>query len=325
VVVLAVVVWGLVTPWPSALVIRAVFERGGRATAKEMSRHVPASGVTARTGLPYGEHGKGPALDVFTPDGEGALPTVVWVHGGAWISGSKQDVAPYLRILAARGYTAVGLDYSVAPGATYPTAITQVNTALAYLRRNAADLRVDPERIVLAGDSAGAQIASQVATMVTNPAYAREVGIAPALGPEQLRGVVLNCGVYDLTAMSRLTGVVGWGFRTALWSYTGHRDWADTPAGREMSTIDDVTAAFPPTYISGGNGDGLTATQSVPMAERLRQLGVPVTAVFWDGHQPPLQHEYQFHLDDPAAQHALTETLAFLGRVTAPVPATRSR
>jgi acetyl esterase/lipase len=80
-----------------------------------------------------------------------------------------------------------------------------------------------------------------------------------------------------------------------------------------MSTVDWVTADFPATYISGGNGDGLTWLQSIPMAKRLQELGVEVTPVFWPApHEPELPHEYQFHLDLPEARKALADTIAFL-------------
>lgn len=84
-----------------------------------------------------------------------------------------------------------------------------------------------------------------------------------------------------------------------------------------MSTVDFVTDAFPPTFLSGGNGDRLTWIQSVPMASALSNQGVDVTRLFWPaGHEPALPHEYQFHLDLPEAQTALTDTLAFLARLT---------
>ncbi len=70
---------------------------------------------------------------------------------------------------------------------------------------------------------------------------------------------------------------------------------------------------LPATYISGGNGDGLTWLQSIPMAKRLQELGVDVTPVFWPApHEPALPHEYQFHLDLPEARKALADTIAFL-------------
>src|SRR5690606_17409491 len=114
------------------------------------------------------------------------LPTVVWVHGGGWVAGDKSEVANYLRILAGHGYTVVGVNYPIAPRATYPTPTRRVNDALRHLVSHARRLHVDPTRIVLAGDSAGAHIAAQVAAITTVAGYAELVGIEPALAPEQL-------------------------------------------------------------------------------------------------------------------------------------------
>lgn len=302
------------TPWPSALVIRRVFEKGAAETIAEMQPFVPASGVVAQTGLRYAPGSPNTTFDLFRPEGEsGPLPTVVWIHGGAWISGASKDVDPYLRILASHGYAAVGLDYTLGPEASYPTAVEQLNTALAYLTGHASDLGIDPDRIVLAGDSAGSQLASQLAVLTTNPQYAHLLGIQPSLTREQLSAVVLNCGVYDLAALSTLNGILAWGFKTALWSYSGDKDWSQTYVGSTMSTILHVTGDFPPTYISGGNGDGLTWSQSVPMATTLRAKGVEVTELFWPAnHAPALPHEYQFHLKFAEAHRALDATLAFL-------------
>ena len=315
----ATAVFALVSPWLPSLLIRSVFTKGADETVEEMTPYVPADGYTSTTDVQYGEAGAWSTLDVFSDEAStGPLPTIVWIHGGAWLSGDKRDVAPYLKMLAVKGYTAVGVNYTIAPEATYPTAVTQLNTALAYLVAHAEELRVDPTRIVLAGDSAGSQLASQLATMITNPDYASVVGITPALAASALRGVVLNCGIYDLDEMTGATGIIGWGFKTALWAYTGDRNWSETKAGSQMSTLDFVTAQFPPVYISGGNGDGLTAGQSKPLAARLRALGVPVTELFWpDDHAPSLPHEYQFHLDFEDAHTAFTKTLEYLASVTA--------
>jgi acetyl esterase/lipase len=306
------------TPWPSAMLIRGVFERSAAATVAEMTPYVPTAGLRELHVVDDAGAGDATALDVFTPAAEGELlPTVVWIHGGAWISGSTVNVDPYLRILAEQGYTTIGIDYGVGPEATYPTAVIQLNDALGYVQEHAEELGVDASQIVLAGDSAGAQLASQLATLVTSPRYADLVGIEPSLDAAQLAGVLLNCGVYDLRAMAELDGLAAWGFKVALWAYTGTKDWSERSSGATMSTIEFVTGDFPPTYISGGNGDGLTWLQSVPMAQRLDELGVPVTELFWPAtHEPALQHEYQFHLDLPEAQEALTETIAWLEKTT---------
>lgn len=140
--------------------------------------------------------------------------------------------------------------------------------------------------------------------MVTNAGFAAEMDILPAIRSDQLRGVVLNCGV--------------WGFKTAVWAYAGKRDWSGTPAAKHMSTIHHVTEDFPASYISGGNGDGLTVLQSMRLADTLDGLNVPVTRLFWNSdHEPALPHEYRFRLDRAEAHAALDATLEFIASVSA--------
>lgn len=313
-IVAVVAIVGSITPWPSAMVIRAVFTQGGDATASEMEAHVPDTKLTETLDVAYGDDGMNTTMDVFTPESAtGPLPTIVWIHGGAWISGSKENVDPYMRILAAEGYTTIAVNYTIGPEAFYPTAVNQLNTALGYINDHAAELNVDPDQIVLAGDSAGSQIASQMATIITSPDYAEIMSVTPTLTADQVIATVLNCGVYDLAALAALDGVVGWGLKSSMWAYTGTRTWAEDASGATMSTVNWVTKDFPTTYISGGNGDGLTWLQSIPMADRLSELGVDVTTQFWPAaHEPALPHEYQFHLDMPDAQTALQKTIDFL-------------
>ena len=142
----AMAVFAYVSPWPSALLIRAVFEDGARKTVAEMEPYVPTTGVDAQLDVPFDVAGASLPFDVFYPTGTTEqLPTVVWIHGGAWISGSKENVDPYVRILASHGYTTVALTYTVSPEATYPTALTQLNDALGFLVENAEELHIDPD------------------------------------------------------------------------------------------------------------------------------------------------------------------------------------
>ena len=305
-------------PRPSALLIRSVFSGAGKLQYPRPRLHLPHVSITGHQGLRYLGAAVNPTLDLFLPaSASKPLPLVVWIHGGAWISGSKKDVEPYLRVLAGYGYAVVGVGYSVSPKVSYPTAVRELNAALGYLREHADKYGLDPDRIVLAGDSAGAQLAAQLALGITNPAYARRTGISPAAAPEHLRGILLHCGVYDFQSVASLSGTFGWGLRKALWAYTGSKDWAATEAAEHMSIFEHVDARFPPTYIAAGNGDPLTASQSVPLADRLEELGVPVTRGFWPrDHKPVLGHEYQFRLHRPEALQTLRETVRFLATVT---------
>lgn len=305
------------TPWPSTMLIRAVFTQGGEATAQEMIEHPPADlgPVDEKLDQAMGvAGGPGTGFDVFTPAGATEpLPTVVWVHGGAWVSGSKENVAPYLRYLAGRGYAAVGLDYTVGPEATYPTAVNQLNDSLGYLVEHADEYGIDPDHLVLAGDSAGGQLAAQLGVLTVNEKYSHLLGIEPALDADQLSGLILNCGVYDMQAMAELDGIFAWGLDISLWAYAGTKNWSSDYVGATMSTIGFVTDELPPTFISGGNHDALTWIQSVPMSKALEDAGVETTEFFFPADsEPKLPHEYQFHLHFDAAQQAFEQTVDFL-------------
>ncbi|WP_022884608.1 alpha/beta hydrolase [Glaciibacter superstes] len=306
------------SPWPGAMLIRAVFERDAREVLRAMQRYAP-EGVTAVLDQRYREGDRHAQFDVYYPAGTAhPLPTVVWIHGGAWISGNKHDGRPYFELLAAAGYTVVSVSYPIAPEATYPAALHHLNDALGYLTAHADSLFIDAGKMALAGDSAGAQLASQLATLTTSPAYAALLGITSSLAPDQLKTVVLNCGIYDVPRMLLGSGLIGWGIERSIWAYVGAADFATSEAVRQMSTINHVTDAFPPAYISGGNGDPLTETQAKPLAEKLERLGVDVNTLFWPADlEPSLPHEYQFHLDRPEARDALAATIAFLATALA--------
>ncbi len=298
------------SPWPMIWLIRHSFDQGAQEAQASVAPHVP-QGVSAQRGLRYASGDRNALFDVFAPAKASApLPAVVWVHGGGFIAGTRSDLSGYLQVLAARGYVAVGIDYTVAPEAQFPTPVRQTNTALAYIVANAARFNIDPQRVFLAGDSAGAQIAAQTALIISDPAYARRMGIAPGLPRTSLRGVVLFCGPYDPGSLD-FSGSYGGFMRTVIWSYVGTRNPGD-PRVAQMSVTPHVTAAYPPTFISVGNADPL-APQSVGLADALRAKGVEVDALFFEkDHKPPLDHEYQLLLSSDAGKLALDRYTAFL-------------
>lgn len=313
---LGLAVWKL-SPWPSALLIRQAFDRDAIAANDRLAARVPP-GLRETLDLPYLKGDVDATLDLFLPaDGDGPFPVLVWVHGGAWISGSKDYIANYLRLIAAEGYAVVGINYSIAPGAQYPTPVRQTNAALAFLAENAATLGIDPSRMALAGDSAGAQIAAQTALTLTDPAYAARVGIEPGITAPQLRGLVLHCGGLDATNLS-LDGAFGAFLTTTIWSYLGTREFQSDPRLADFSIPPNLNSALPPIFISAGNADPLEP-MSQATADRAAELGIPVDALFFpEDYAPPLGHEYQFDLDTDAGQEAFARLGAFLDRVFAP-------
>lgn len=305
-----------VSPWPGVMAIRVVFDRGAAAASARLAPMVPRD-VAVRRHIAHTPSDPQGRLDLFLPPGDapaGGWPVVVWVHGGAWVSGNKGDVENWLRILAGRGYATVAPAYTLAPRTVHPGPARQVNAALAWVVAEGPGQGLDPSRVVLAGDSAGAQIAAQAGIAQVDAAYAGRLGITPALPAASLRGLVLFCGGYDPAAV-RGEGVFGWFIDTVFWAYFGQKDWRASPMLADFAIPPNLPAAMPPLFISAGNADPLLA-QSRALVATADARGIKVDSLFFpDDHQPPLGHEYQFDLGGEAGQQAFDRMVAFLAGV----------
>lgn len=306
VLIAGLLLWSRLSPVLGATIIRVVFDKGALNTRTGMEKVVGAiPDVHVESDINYIDGDTDALLDIYTPDSAltstTGLPIVVWTHGGAWLSGDKTDTVPYFKKLAKAGYIVVAPNYTLAPSKTYPTQVKQLNQAYGYINKNASRFHGDRTKIILAGDSAGAQLSAQLATIITNPAYAKEMNITPALTTSQIAGMVLYCGIYKMEMLAEpdatLSKILSWGNRITVWSYTGTRD-TKNPLIKQMSPYYHANSHFPATFISGGNGDSLTDVQSKPFAEHLQSLNVNVTTQFYaDNHVPRHAHENQFVLD----------------------------
>ena len=304
----------VVSPRPTVFFLRRAFAAGGAETARRLEPHVP-DGVVGALDEPYGDEPK-MLLDVFRPAGaDRALPTVAWTHGGGWIGGSKEELHGWFALVASHGYAVVGPGYSLAPRRRYPTPTRQAMQALAYVQEHADRLGLDATRVVLAGDSAGAQIAAQVGALVTTPGYADAVGVTPTLEPDRLQGLVLACGPFDMSLFGEGRTSTGHSIVDAVgWAYSGRRRFVDDPHFATASVANHISPAYPPVLLTVGNADPLRPHSEL-LAERLQAAGVDAETLFFPpDHEPPLGHEYQFDLDGDAGRLFLERMLAFLER-----------
>jgi acetyl esterase/lipase len=109
--------------------------------------------------IAYAPHADG-LLDLLLPrDQDAPMPLVVWVHGGGWQSGSKNDRAQATRLVC-RGFALASIDYRLSSTAIFPAQIQDVKAAIRHLRANAAIYGVDPRRIGVFGSSAGGHLAA---------------------------------------------------------------------------------------------------------------------------------------------------------------------
>ncbi len=310
-------VWMQLSPKPAVMMIRksGVFSA---APTSPVAQSLLASGkVASMRDVDYAAGGGNAdtRLDAYWPrDAQTPQPAVVWVHGGGFIDGTKEGMEAYLPQLAAHGYSGIAVEYSKSPEVRYPEQIRQTMQALAYIRDHAAELHVDPARIVLGGDSAGAHIAAQVALAIVNPEYAKAIGLMPAIGADQLRGTLLFSGTYYflLPATAKVSPDMQKFGRLVRWAYLGEKDPDPAGPARWTTLPEFVDKRFPPTLIVAGNGDPL-APQSRRMAEALKAADVPTDWMYVDGGKAhPLPHEFQFHFDTPEATQVLEATVTAL-------------
>lgn len=244
-------------------------------------------------------------IDIYRPRAAPVRPRpiILWIHGGGFIAGSPQQVGDYATLLTGSGDIVADLGYSLAPGQHYPVPVQQGTAALDYLKANAARLGGAANDIFVGGDSAGAQIASQLAAVQTNPALAGRMDLAADV---PLRGVILFCGLYDMDTV----GATGFpSQRTYLWAYTGFRDWTKDPDIDQLSTTAQVTSAYPPTYLTDGDLDEL-APQATELESVLRGHGIDVNTRFWT--DAGLGHDYQYDLRTAPGRQVLTDVIAFV-------------
>lgn len=306
------------TPAISLRLYRISAQPGIATTAASVRRHHPERTWTTRTDLTYDASAvprRDGLFDLVVPAGPGPHPWLVWVHGGGWHFGSKEYPLPYVELLAARGIAGVVVNYPLAPESAYPAAPRAVNDAIAHVLEHAAEYGLDPDRVLLAGDSAGAQVAAEVATLVTNPAYAEQTTLTPALTRDRLRGVLLFCGIYDTAALDDSDRFFESALESAMWSLARDRDWPAGETCRLTSIRNQVDADYPPTFLAAGNADPLTRRQTTPMAARLRELGVELDEYYPGTPENPVSHEFQYWLATPEGAEALDRAVSFVRKV----------
>jgi acetyl esterase len=222
----------------------------------------------------------GPAGDIpvriYTPDGAADRPVIVYYHGGGWVIGELETVDRPLRSLAVRsGAVIVSVDYRLAPEHVYPAAFDDCYAATVWVAEHAAELGADPGRLVVAGDSAGGNLAAAVALAARDRA-------GPAVAAQLLIYPVTD---FDFTTRSYLDNGEGYLLQrpTMQWfwaHYLGAQDLGKDPYAAPARA--DSLVGLPPAFVMTCEFDPLR-DEGEAYAARLRDAGVPVTARRYDG------------------------------------------
>ncbi|WP_328908779.1 alpha/beta hydrolase [Streptomyces sp. NBC_00234] len=271
----------------------------------------PADGVRLLRGAVYAvpEGSRPLTADLWLPEtAPGPVPVVVFVHGGAWRTGLRDDLGPRFRSgepgpfarLAQAGFAVVCPDYRLSGEAPHPAQTEDLTALVTWLRTRAADLGLDATRTVLWGESAGGHLAALSALTLPPGTVA---GCVTWYAPTDLPALAEDrpAGTYDAHDPSTFEALLLGGAP------------ADRPeAARDASPVTHVGPHAPPFLILHGTDDALIPVrQSVRLAQALREAG----------HQPDLRlvtggNHLWVGISDEGVEECYTRTLDFARRCT---------
>lgn len=195
---------------------------------------------------------------------QAATPAVVLTHGGAWRAGDRKQLAVYGLRLARLGYLCVAHEYRLTPEARWPHHVEDVKAAIRWTRANAERLGVDPARIAIQGNSAGAHLALVAAGAADTPELEGDGG-----NGEASSAVAACVAVYAPTAVRYTAGDP----RSLALLTDQPSQWVATTA----SPLGYARADFPPTLLLHGDADAVVPVRaSLDMYKALRSAGATV-------------------------------------------------
>lgn len=208
--------------------------------------------------------------DLFLPDlpSSTARPAVIYVHGGGWSGGERAYARAWAGFLTALGYPVISIDYRRFPPATGLKAPGDVKCGIAWVKAHAADYGIDPDQLVLFGESAGGHLATLVA-------YAADDARIPSscdARDTSVKAVISFYGPSDLAAHAGHRA----GSRRVLEGFTGVPLDGHPELYALLSPLTHVGPGAPPTLLVHGGADTVVPVRaSEVLASRLAQAGVP--------------------------------------------------
>ncbi|MEX2246185.1 MAG: alpha/beta hydrolase [Dehalococcoidia bacterium] len=237
---------------------------------------VPESGrVTVERDVVFGTGGgRELQCNVYTPPpGTSNGAGVLLVHGGGWRSGDRSQLHGYGILLGRIGYLCVASEYRLSGEAKWPAQIHDVKAAVRWMRAHASELKVDPEKICISGNSAGAHLSLMAAGTAGHAAFEGEGG-SPGV-----RSDVAACIAFYGPALIGARVAAAAGAEPVLPEVVAllmGKDATDQQL-RDASPVTWAKKEFPPTLLMHGNRDELVPVASAfRMHEVLSKAGAPV-------------------------------------------------
>ncbi len=211
-------------------------------------------------------------LDVWQAQAKESVPTVVYYHGGGWMSGNRTDAVRYMMPWIVRGWNVIDVEYRLSGTALAPAAVEDARCALRWVYRNAKQFHLDTDRIIVTGDSAGGHLALMTGMLLDSDGFDNECPIDPSIGDKPLK-VAAIVDWYGPTDLNELIEGPKQSFYAVAWF--GSEIDREAQA-RRVSPLNYIRPGLPPVFIVHGNEDPIVPyTESVRLHEGLDRAHVP--------------------------------------------------
>ena len=211
-------------------------------------------------------------FDLYLPvSGKKPFPLVVWIHGGAWLMGSKDwNNAQYL---VRHGYAIASVDYRMTTEGAFPVQIQDCNEALNFIVAHAREIGVDGKRLVVAGGSAGGHLALLVGLARQQPGFGADPAIKPAAILDFFGPTDFTTGLEQLESMHSKKGMEL--FKDAVPKLLGAPLSLDLGKAKIASPLNYIGTNSPPVLMVHGSNDELVpVAQSRQLQAALDRAGV---------------------------------------------------
>lgn len=227
-------------------------------------------------------------------------PALLYLHGGGWVVGTLESHDEICRWFANIGACIVFCpDYRLAPEHKFPAGLEDCVSALTYVVEQAGALGIDPDRIAVAGDSAGGNLAA-VLSLLSRDGVARKISAQLLLYPNTDAGQTADSYVRFAEGYGLTTSTMRW-FRD---QYV--RDTADIGDWRVSPLSVENVAGVPPAFVAIAGHD-ILADEGEAYARRLGDAGIPVIPRRW---QDQIHGFVSMGRHIPAARRAVEEAVA---------------
>jgi len=237
--------------------------------------------VTVKLNLIYGNvDGRNLTADIFTPKEtpESARPAIVFLHGGSWVTGNPSQFHYHAGYLASKyGMFAMSVDYRLSGEAQFPAALQDAKCAVRWVRSKAKEYNIDPERIAIAGGSAGGHLSSMMLTTAGVPEYEGKGGNNKFSSHVNL-GVLFN-GEFDMWDLVDKGSLIG-----AMEKFIGGKPDEIPGLYSDLSSVHRIHKYVPPVLLLHGTVDKCVShDQSIAFYNRLNAVGVHAEIALYDG------------------------------------------